>query len=76
MGLPDQVVVLLCILAAAGAVCVGFAFQRLFGRGDLDEGGFNHKKPEQEAYMREVRSRNMVMAFGDIRPPHHHPREI
>ncbi|KIY01064.1 uncharacterized protein Z520_03730 [Fonsecaea multimorphosa CBS 102226] len=53
MGIPDQVVVLLCILGAAASVTVGFAFQRLFGRPDSDDGNFNHKQPEQDAYMRE-----------------------
>ncbi|KAH0845068.1 hypothetical protein FOPE_10062 [Fonsecaea pedrosoi] len=76
MGIPDQIVVLLVIIGAAAFVTMGFAFQRLFGGQDPNEGKFNVKLPEQEAYMREVRSRNMMQLFGEVRPSHRHPREI
>ena len=68
-ALPDSVVVLLVILGAAATVCVGFATQRLFGKPEPEE-NFNQKKPDQMAYMREVRERNLADAFGDRRPPH------
>ncbi|OAL35084.1 hypothetical protein AYO20_05561 [Fonsecaea nubica] len=49
MGIPDQIVVLLVIIGAAAFVTMGFAFQRLFGGQDPNEGKFNVKLPEQEA---------------------------
>jgi hypothetical protein len=67
---------LLVIIAAAASVVVGFATQRLFGKADPAADNFNQKKPEQVAYMREVRERNMMEAFGNRRPPHHHGDEI
>ncbi|KAJ9606645.1 hypothetical protein H2200_008653 [Cladophialophora chaetospira] len=69
-SLPDTVVVLLVILGAAGTVCVGFATQRLFSKPEPED-NFNQKRPEQVAYMRELRERNMMEAFGDRRPPPH-----
>jgi len=73
-ALPDEVVVLLCILGAAGLTCIGYAVQRHFAKEDFDGAAFNQKPPQQEAYMREVRYRNQMMAFGDARPPRGYPR--
>jgi flagellar basal body-associated protein FliL len=74
--LSSSIIVLLVIIAAAASVVVGFATQRLFGKADPAADNFNQKKPEQVAYMREVRERNMMEAFGNRRPPHHHGDEI
>ena len=76
MGLDSSIVVLLCIIGAAATVTVGFAFQKLFGKPDPATANFNEKKPEQEAYMREVRSRNMMAAIGEARPAYHGHREM
>ena len=62
--LPPTVVVLIVIIAAAAAVVVGFVTQRLFGKADSEEENFNQRLPTQLAYMREVRERNMMEAFG------------
>ncbi len=74
-ALPDSVVVLLVILGAAATVCIGFATQRLFGKPEPEE-NFNQKRPDQMAYMREVRERNMADAFGDRGPTHQHGHAI
>jgi len=66
-ALPDPVVVLLCILGAAGSVTIGYAVQRMFRKADFEYADFNTTNPAQEAYMREVRMRNQSMAFGDGR---------
>ncbi|KIW85410.1 hypothetical protein Z517_00800 [Fonsecaea pedrosoi CBS 271.37] len=66
MGIPDQIVVLLVIIGAAAFVTMGFAFQRLFGGQDPNEGKFNVKLPEQEAYMREAFT---SPSSRDIKPP-------
>jgi flagellar basal body-associated protein FliL len=75
-SLSSSIIVLIVIIAAAASVVVGFATQRLFGKADPAADNFNHKKPEQVAYMREVRERNMMEAFGDRRPPPPHGHEI
>lgn len=74
MGLSDNVVILLCILGAAVSVIIGFAFQRLFGKADPEAESFNKKHPSQEAYMREVRERNIRAAFGDATPQRYQAR--
>lgn len=71
--LSDQLIVFLVIIAAAAFVTTGFAVNRLFGRRE-DADNFNQKKPEQMAYMREVRERNFTEAFGDSGPSNFHQR--
>lgn len=75
MGIPDTVVVLLCILGAAASVTIGFAVNRLFGSTDANEGSFRAKQPAQLDYMREVRDRNVRMAFGDFRAQGYHQQQ-
>ena len=75
-ALPNSVVVLLVIIGAAAAVVMGFATHRLFGKADSEVDNFNQRKPDQLAYMREVRDRNMMEAVGDRRPPYHRGHEI
>lgn len=72
-ALPDSVVVLLCILGAAAATTIGYAVQRTFRKLDFEYADFNQKKPDQEAYMREVRRRNQMLAIGEARPPRYPP---
>lgn len=67
MGLPDTLVVFLCILGAAATVTVGFAFQRLWGKKDEPANGFKDSSNEQQQYMREVRQRGQIEAFGEAR---------
>ncbi|KIV84454.1 hypothetical protein PV11_00230 [Exophiala sideris] len=52
-ALPDEVIVLLCILGAAATTCLGYAVQRHFAKEDFEGASFNQKSPSQEAYMRE-----------------------
>ncbi|EXJ58471.1 hypothetical protein A1O7_05896 [Cladophialophora yegresii CBS 114405] len=75
-ALSDTLIVLIVIIAAAASVVVGFATQRLFGKADPAADNFNQKKPEQMAYMREVRERNMMETFGDRRPLYRQGHEI
>jgi hypothetical protein len=62
--LPDTVIVLLVILAAAFSVMMGFGVQKIMHNSSSDEAAFNERKPEQLAYMREVRERNIMEAAG------------
>ncbi len=70
MGLPNGVVILICILGAAAFTTMGFAFQRLWGTPDETE-NFNQRHPAQEAYMRELRERNVMAAMGEARARYH-----
>jgi hypothetical protein len=72
MGISHNLIILFCILGAAALVLVGFAFQRLFGKGDA-ETPFNQQLPQQEAYMRDVRMRNQRWAFAEARPSRYPP---
>jgi hypothetical protein len=71
-GLSPNIVVLICIVAAAATVVMGFAVQKVWGKAD-DDVTFHHQNPQQMAYMREVRERNQVAAFGDVRRPYPPP---
>lgn len=70
--LSDSIVVLICIIGAGGIVCVGLAFQRLWGKDDGVK-GFKNVSKSQEQYMREVRQRNQLEAFGDARQARNRP---
>lgn len=60
--LPDQVIIILVLLAAAFSVTCGYAISRQFNK---DDEGPQAMSPEQESYMREVRKRNQEMNFGE-----------
>jgi hypothetical protein len=55
--LPQEVVVLLCVLAAAMIVCVGYAIHRNFSPERFVHKNWQTAGPEQHAYMVEVRQR-------------------
>ena len=60
-----QLIVLFCIIGAAGSVTIGFAISRLFGRNSEDDTApSTMRKPldDQTIYMREVRMHNRTSA--------------
>jgi hypothetical protein len=71
-ALPPSVTVLLVILAAAFTVMMGFATTKLFGVADAEEASFNQISPQQLAYMREVRERNIREILSQLEPQRGH----
>ena len=61
-------IVLFCILGAAGSVTVGFAITRLFGRNSEDDTApktVRSAHDDQRVYMRDVRIQNRMAAERD-----------
>ncbi|KAF1914693.1 hypothetical protein BDU57DRAFT_301596 [Ampelomyces quisqualis] len=62
-AMPPPLIVFLCILGAGFAVCIGFAIFRFYGdSGNSDI--WQKRRPDQDAYMREVRERNWYRLSG------------
>ena len=57
-AMAPPLIVLLCILGAGFAVCIGFAIFRFYY--DHDPDSWQKRNHEQDAYMREVRERNWL----------------
>lgn len=70
MSIPDSIIILFVILGAAGAVCMGFAINRLFYK--TSEVNFNVKSQPQMDYQREVRDRTKMAAMLDARGNRQH----
>jgi hypothetical protein len=57
LALPQEVVVLVCVLAAAMVVCMGYAIHRTFNPERYVHKNWQTPGPEQHSYMVEVRQR-------------------
>jgi hypothetical protein len=57
-AVPPWAIILLVMLGGGFAVCCGFAMFRFYY--DYDEGNKFKRRPEQDAYMREVRERSWL----------------
>jgi len=66
-GLNAPLVVFLVIVGAAAVVTCGYAVHRLFFINDAGDRVFDKPSTEQEAYMRQVRLRNMGGNWGEAR---------
>jgi hypothetical protein len=64
--LSHGTIIFLVILGAACAVMIGYAMARLT-RGPFDDTTPPPPGPEQEAYMREVRRRNVEQLYNESR---------
>ncbi|KIW88435.1 uncharacterized protein Z519_11004 [Cladophialophora bantiana CBS 173.52] len=71
--ISDQAIIVICIFSAAAVVTMGYAVHRIFSKASYV--GHNFTLPDsQRQYMRELRERNIMDAFGDPgqQPRHHH----
>jgi hypothetical protein len=69
-ALPDSVIVLLVILAAAFSVCMGYGVNRLFFKAEAIS--WNQKSQPQMEYMREVRERARMQVWAEARTGKRH----
>jgi hypothetical protein len=70
-----QLIVLFCILGAAGSVTIGFAVSRLWGRNSEDDTApktiMRDAHDDQRTYMRDVRMLNRVNAEQEAAEARH-----
>ena len=75
MTLSNEVIIVICIIGAAALVTIGYAVHSLFRK--IYHIGHNFTQSDsQKQYMREVRGRNIMEAFGDPRQQRHRPTDI
>lgn len=65
MGLSNSVIILLCILAAAGTAVIGASTHRFFVR-DPEEERVQHISREQLAHLNQVRERNLDEMYQQL----------
>ena len=70
MGISDEGIIIICIVGASALVTIGYAIHRIFAKVDYGENKFTPPDSQQQ-YMREVRERNMLEAFGDCGQQRH-----
>lgn len=73
MALAQELVIFLCILAAAVSVTLGYAVYRLFAKAAFVDDTFIIPSDAQKAYMREVRDRNLIELIGHPGQQRSHP---
>ena len=59
IGVPDVVVVLLCVLGSAFLCCAGYAIHRVLNPSRFVQPNWNVASESQHAYMLQVRRRNL-----------------
>ncbi|KAF2715430.1 hypothetical protein K504DRAFT_366783 [Pleomassaria siparia CBS 279.74] len=70
-ALPETVIVMLCMLGAAVALCMGYAVHSFWVGFQRDPNGFKPLSSEQSDYMREVRQRGIDSLIEEGRAWHH-----
>lgn len=60
MGIPQEVVVLLCVIVSAFLVAAGYSVHRMLAPELFREGNSTQPDERQHAYMVEVRRKNWV----------------
>ena len=65
LSIPDQAVIILCLLGASFVTVCGYVIHRHIDSALFREVSFMDFSPSQQQYMREVRTRNLMAIHWD-----------